>query len=171
MRQLQSPDKEWARDGKISDCLPLEAITFQDSLNFQGSILQTTSSNLVKAGFDKFVHLKEQLAKTLEDSLNLFVRNGFYSKSTWIDLRGSRRITYSRRKQSSPNHVAHISDGDYPNFHWQQPNGKQTELETGPDPDEVVDTFVTISTSKFCFRNACSWRRFTPSYNSASRAR
>ena len=53
-------------------------IVFKDSLQFMGASLQTLGSNLLKAGFEKFVHLKKEWANTPDDQLRLLVRKGLY---------------------------------------------------------------------------------------------
>ena len=53
-------------------------IVFKDSLQFMGASLQTLGSNLLKAGFEKFVHLKKEWANTPDDQLRLLVRKGVY---------------------------------------------------------------------------------------------
>ena len=54
-------------------------IVFKDSLQFMGASLQTLGSNLLKAGFEKFAHLKKEWAKTPDDQLRLLVRKGVYA--------------------------------------------------------------------------------------------
>ena len=53
-------------------------IVFKDSLQFMGASLQTLGSNLLKAGFAKFAHLKKEWANTPDDQLRLLVRKDVY---------------------------------------------------------------------------------------------
>ena len=53
-------------------------IVFKDSLHFMGASLQTLGSNLLKAGFEKFMHLKKEWANTPDDQLSLLVRKGVF---------------------------------------------------------------------------------------------
>ena len=89
-------------------------IQFKDSLQFQGSSLQTLANNLLKVGFDKFVHLKEQFVDTPEESLKLLVRKGVYPYE-YMDSFERFEEDHLPPKEAfySKLHGAHISDEDY----------------------------------------------------------